>query len=213
MPATSSLSPSPCFKRHQSASHRPRWASLAKSALGTAVAVVTLTAGQAQALVVNVPGYGKWDVTTFNGTYNANISKFNIPNNGGMMPWWLDKKQTEAFANAVGSDLGTTPDTGNIAGGVAAGYATGPFFGYQELPTSQMVVEVLLTQNNILLYPITYPINFGSSGTWATAQAVAEESVPGPLPALGAAATFGFSRKLRSCINASKGVSSKAKTV
>jgi hypothetical protein len=41
-----------------------RWASLAKPALLVALALGALTAGRAQAMVVNVDGQN-WDVTTF----------------------------------------------------------------------------------------------------------------------------------------------------
>ena len=61
--------------------------SLAKSTLGVALAMGVLTAGQAQAFVVTVNSL-QYDVTTFNGTYNANTSQFATAANGGVMPWW-----------------------------------------------------------------------------------------------------------------------------
>ena len=60
----------------------PRWATLTKSALGAAVAMGTLTAGQAHAFVVTVDSV-QYDVTTFAGSYNSNIDKFALPANGG----------------------------------------------------------------------------------------------------------------------------------
>jgi hypothetical protein len=69
---------SPSFSAQGSASNprrRCRSWSLAKPALGVALAIGVLTAGSAQAMVMNLDGQDL-DVTTFNGTYNANTSKF-----------------------------------------------------------------------------------------------------------------------------------------
>ena len=67
--------PPTCTKGSASNLRRRRWSSLAKSILGAAMVVGALSAGQAQAEVVNVPGYGYWDVTTFSGSYNDNTVK------------------------------------------------------------------------------------------------------------------------------------------
>ena len=135
-----------------------------------------LTAGQAQAFVVNVGGQD-WDVTTFTGTYNDNTSKFATAANGGVMPWWGDSALANQFATAAAIQ--------------------GPSFGY----------ELGFIGINAWYY--------GGSGTspvsnhpalsipWASATLVTPPpaaSVPSPLPALGAAAAFGYSRKLRSRI-------------
>ena len=50
-----------------SANYRPRWATLAKSSLGAAVELGTLTAGLAQTFVVTVDSV-QYDVTTFSGS-------------------------------------------------------------------------------------------------------------------------------------------------
>ena len=70
-----------------------------------------LSAGEAHALVVNVGGQD-YDVTTFTGSFNDNLSKFATPANGGVMPWWTTGPEgTSAtaaqFAAAVGTALGT----------------------------------------------------------------------------------------------------------
>ena len=80
--------------------------SLAKLAIGAAVAVGALAAGSARAYVVTVGGV-KYDVTTFTGSYVDNTSKFQTAANGGAMPWWGSGSVAAAFANAVGSNLGT----------------------------------------------------------------------------------------------------------
>ncbi|MFM7513289.1 MAG: hypothetical protein ACKO3F_07980, partial [Cyanobium sp.] len=85
------------------------------------------TNSQAQTLVVTDNGQN-WDVTTFNGSYNDNISKFDTPANGGVMPWWRsDFEVAEAFAAAVGSNLGLRSITA-----LPPSYAplsAGPLFG------------------------------------------------------------------------------------
>jgi hypothetical protein len=69
------------------------------------MALGALTAGQAQAVVVNVNGLD-YDVTTFTGTYNDNPSKFATPANGGVMPWWGNSSLAYGLALALGSSLG-----------------------------------------------------------------------------------------------------------
>ena len=148
------------------------------------MAIGVLGAGQAQALVVNVNGQN-WNVTTFTGSYNANTSKFNTAANGGMMPWWGNLTLANSFALAVGGSLGLPIfDVG------------GPLFGTST--TGTLVQTRLFNSNTNAIASLNQ--NFASSSTLAQAELV--PPVPGPLPALGAAAAFGFSRKLRKRINA-----------
>lgn len=140
-----------------------------------------LTAGQAQAFVVNVGGQD-WDVTTFTGSYNANTSQFATAANGGVMPWWGDSALANQFATAAA--------------------IFGPSFGYKQNSNADIV--------GWLYAPFPAPGGEFSSGSnpsnssiWAQATLVTPPpaaSVPSPLPALGAAAAFGYSRKLRSRI-------------
>ena len=146
-----------------------------------------LGAGQAQALVVNVNGQN-WNVTTFTGTYNANTSKFNTAANGGMMPWWGNLTLADSFALAVGGSLG-----------LPIFDVLGPMFGTS---TTGQVQTRLFNSNTNAITSLNQ--NFASSSTWAQAELV--PPVPGPIPALGAAAAFGFSRKLRKRIKDSKSV-------
>jgi len=174
-----------------------------KAAFSAAVVVGALSAGQAQAVIVTVDlgqgaGPQQWDVTTFTGTYNANSSKFETPANGGVMPWWtpspiglVSSSLAQSFATAVGHQLGLFPLNGG----------RGPNFGYQTVNGEE----------------VSYARSFRTPGCCATggeawdsdhtwAQATLVTPAPGPLPALGAAAAFGFSRKLRQRINVSKAV-------
>jgi hypothetical protein len=70
------------------------------------MAVGTLATGQAQAISVNVNDID-YDVTTFTGTYNDNISKFATAANGGVMPWWGSNSLATEFASAVQYSLGS----------------------------------------------------------------------------------------------------------
>jgi hypothetical protein len=150
-----------------------------------------VSAGQANAVVVNVPGYGSWDVTTFTGSYNDNESRFNV----GEMPWWGNESLASLFADAVGSSLGA-PN-----GLHATLRSWGPKFSFAACDATcdylgQYSVE--LTSGSPVLTIGLEPKGLESNGigplTWARAT---PHAVPGPLPLFGAAAAFGFSRKLR----------------
>lgn len=184
---------------HSSLSRRPCWASLAKTALGAAVALGGLAAGQAHALVVNVPGYGHWDITTFTGSYDDKKIKFAQLPSPGVMPWWSSPTAALAFANAVRDQL---PPSG-ICYGCNPITAAGPYFGFGTDGPSDMPIELSYFQ-----YPTLNPATGGAVSTsqpgsfsslWAQATPAAT-ATPGPLPALGVAAAFGYSRKLRNRI-------------
>ena len=173
---------------------RRRWI---KPALGVALAMGVLTAGQAQAFVVTVGGQD-WDVTTFTGNYNVNTSKFGLPPAPGVMPWWGSFSLAREFALATRENLGSPPQTqGHNA----------PFFGYE-----QDVNVPNLTWVYSYFSGGPFPINadpITDEPTWAQATLLTPPAapVPGPLPALGVAAAFGFSRKLRKRIKINNGSS------
>jgi hypothetical protein len=169
---------------------------------GLALASIGLTAGEAHAVVVNVGGQD-YDVTTFTGTFLDNISKFQTPANGGVMPWWTTGPEgtyatAVQFAAAVGNALGA-PNFSDPA--------EGPFFAWnQYIYTPDPQTALAAVYWNPPSSSVT-GFNFGWADSWVYAQATLLTSpaapVPGPLPALGAAAAFGFSRKLRKRINRS----------
>jgi hypothetical protein len=165
------------------------------------VALGTLAAGQAHAVIVNVGGQD-YDVTTFTGSYNANKSKFNLPSAGGLMPWWGSDTTSQAFAAAVGTAFGfpNPQGTGN----------SGLYFAWSFTPVQ---TSGFLFYNTFLPSTIINPallFNLETAYSWAQ---VAPAPVPGPLHVLGACAAFGFSRKLRKRINSSKGDGSRAATL
>lgn len=159
-------------------------------ALSAAGLVLSVDAGSARAVIVNVGGTN-YNVTTFQGTYSGNLSKFNTPGNGGVMPWWGNQTLAQQFATAVGSSFGfPNVEEGNF----------GPAFAFSTTPPSQVVF--------FADFGPPYGVGIGSSpqnSTFFYAQvAPAPAPVPGPLPAVGAAAAFGISRRLRHRIKLSQ---------
>jgi hypothetical protein len=186
-----------------SVSRRPRWSSIAKSALGLALAVGALNTSQAKAggmVTLNVSGQN-WDVTTFTGSYNNNKTKFALPSSpGGVMPWWGSESLASQFASAVGHSLGTQVFAGIAPENIGK---IGIFFGYDaSIDGARLSFDYSFALNDgTLEVRQNSGVNRGIENTkWAQATLVA---TPSPLPALGAAAAFGFSRKLRKRIKSS----------
>jgi hypothetical protein len=179
-----------------------------------------LGAGQAQALVVTVDlgqgaGPQQWDVTTVTGTYTNLAAQLRT------MPWWLQSNLAGEFATKVGAAFGSP---NSFPGGNNSPNFTdqnrGPYFAFADDSNDD--------EENGPLSPATYSDsywwsnggNVGSSNpvstiitaslnrTWAVAVLNNNNNtpVPGPLPVFGAAAAFGFSRKLRKRIKDSKAV-------
>ena len=216
-------SPSFSAKGSNFTSRRARWSSLAKSSIGAAVAAGVLTAGQAQALVVNVGGHD-WDVSTFTGTNNDNASKFATAANGGVMPWWENYNSVnnwttnlaQDFALEVKYSLGSSTQCGICS-------PIGPLFAYELRPQFNSTQAAFYA--GIETIPFGTETFYGSSATWAQAILIGPTSggggsgssgsggtsggtasVPGPLPIFGTATAFGFSRKLRKRIKGSASI-------
>jgi hypothetical protein len=112
--------------------------------------------------VVTVGGT-QYDVTTFTGTYNANISKFATPANGGVMPWWTEDGDPEPrgalaseFATQVGLVFGL-PNSGLVVS------PSGPAFGYR------LFSQVQSIQVDNFNNPIDQGVNDGQTFTYAQA--------------------------------------------
>ena len=185
---------------------RPSWSSLAKPALGVALTMGVLTTGQARAYVVNIGGQN-YNVTTFTGSYNDNKSKF-AQTPGGEMPWWGDSSLATQFSNALGYSLGAPNSIETLSAGSPKNINVGPYFAYSSIVDK---ITYLLTDTAATYYPnpspLIFSVDLNSSVTWAQVARQRDNNppstVPGPLPALGAAAAFGFSRKLRKRIKGS----------
>ena len=160
------------------------------AAVGAAMAGLILANSQAQAFIVNVSGLN-YDVTTFTGSYNANVSKFQTAANGGVMPWWGSQANASAFASALGSSLGFS-NFGTL----------GPLFIYQ-LVTANTTFGSVYDNTGAVISPFGLDVT-NASRVLAQATLV-PAAVPAPLPALGLAAFFGFSGKLRKRIKSHMG--------
>ena len=185
----------------------PPWSSLAKPALGVALAMGVLTTGQARALVVNVDGQN-WDVTTFTGSYKDKKSKFaktTAPD--GAMPWWGDLSIATKFANALGHSLGAPNSITTLSAGSPTNTNVGPYFAYNGIVNH---ISFLPSGTAATYYPnlstLIFSVDENTSVTWAQATTKIS-AVPGPVPAIGAFAAFGFSRKLRKRIKLSTNIS------
>ena len=189
---------------HPPARHSSRVGQRLQVALGAAAALaaISLTPGSAQAACdpaspantcrVTV-GSVQYDVTTFTGSYDLNTSKFATAANNGVMPWWGSSSNATAFASTVGTTLGIPNDP------------YGPFFAHSYDPIydpigegSSPAVFAAVVQGNTTYnnYDVQAADPF-SVYAQATLYTAPSAPAPGPLPLFGAAAAFGFSRKLR----------------
>jgi hypothetical protein len=176
---------------HPPARHSSRLGQRFQLALGAAAALaaISLSPGSAQAYVVTVDDI-QYDVTTFTGSYNDNISKFETAANGGVMPWYsgnLDDTLAFKFASAVASSTGSTNGDG----------ALGPLFSYKATPGEMGSIDGIIYKiDTFQALPAGFAPGFEYTYAVATLY-TAPTPAPSPLPLFGAAAAFGFSRQLR----------------
>ena len=169
------------------------------SLIVSGLAGFTFNPHQANALIVNISGID-YNVTTFEGSPGAGLTKFNTPANGGTMPWWGDDALAVEFATAVGTALGTTNGP-NIPIGCCgvdifdpANTVTGPFFA------TSAGEPVYAAFYNFNTNTVGFFTDFDYFATYTYAEVLPSpppSSVPGPLPLFGAAAAFAHSRRLR----------------
>lgn len=139
-------------------------------------------------------------MTTFTGSYNDNASKFATLENGGVMPWWGSFTSAYDFALATDLALGN-PDTPLGQYGLFA-WTRSITHGVRGTAMYSNSTATVITTYNPSITPAT-------SRPWAQATLVpaagsgGSADVPGPLPVLGLAVAFGFSRQLRKRIKAS----------
>jgi hypothetical protein len=156
-----------------------------------ALAAISLSPGSAQAYVVTVGGV-QYDVTTFTGTYNDNISKFATPANGGVMPWWGNFVIADNFAKTVAAALGS-PNYSGAYGPIFANTYFAGITGPMGSPPSANGRIYRISTNSTL----DAVVPLGDVVTYAQATALSTP-VPAPLPLLGAALPLSFCRRLRS---------------
>ena len=120
------------------------------------------------------------------------------------MPWWGSEILATQFAIAVGENLGL-PNGDPNGGGCGAFSCVGAYFGYRDLGGTNGV---------FIRSPASRIVSPTRPFSWAQARVVPDDiPVPGPLPALGAVAAFGFSRKLRKRIRGSANPVSSSYTI
>ena len=141
----------------------------------------------AQALAIKVGGTD-YEVSFSSTAYKANPDLFGALT-PGQMAWWGNPVLAATFAAEVYDQLGV-----NV---YQAGY--GPIFAYDYnaagLGEVYGVVQNTLDINDQLLLDSSSPLAANVTHPFAVATATAP--VPGPLPLFGAAAAFGWARRLR----------------
>lgn len=168
-------------------------------AVGCATVLGTAFAPTARAVSLNLTVNGQlWRLDTVTTSYTASPRLFNTAAAGGAMPWWGDGTGTlaAAFASALlaanpsqsvfgyPNPVGSTPNQRS------------PFFAWDYQPVAPQVSYVSLELPGPTVTAIgasSLKVNQSTTREFfiATAQ------VPGPLPLFGAAAAFGWSRRLR----------------
>jgi hypothetical protein len=200
-------SPSPSAKGGISnPDRRSRWASLAKPALGVALAIGVLAAGQAQAY--------QFDFSYNDGTNTAN----------GVLA--ADLIGIDTYHVTGGGLSVTGPNSGSykiVPGGPSIFSIPGFIVNNVLFPAQDPVLDIyglaLVNNPDSGIYiniwgrspgNYTFYVFSSSSNSYiqtfngpAIVSATARVRVPGPLPTLGAAAAFGFSRQLRKRIKGS----------
>lgn len=141
----------------------------------------------AQAVTINVSGTD-YEIFYTSTSYNANPDLFGAAS-PGRMPWWSNAGLASLFATELYNQLGE-----NV---YLPGY--GPVFAYGYNPASSGEVYAL-AQNTL---DLSDQLDLGSATPLAAnvmhpyAYARANTPVPAPLPLFGAAAAFGWARRLR----------------
>lgn len=170
-------------------------------AVGCATVLGTALAPTARAVSLDLTVNGQlWRLDTVNTTYQASTSLFNTAAGGGAMPWWGDGTGTlaAAFASALlaanpsqsvfgyPNPVGSTPNQRS------------PFFAwdYQSVAPQVSYVSLELPGPTVTAIGVnSLKVNQTTTREFFIATAVPR--VPGPLPLFGAAAAFGWSRRLR----------------
>jgi hypothetical protein len=153
----------------------------------------------ASAFVVSVPGQGSYDIEVQSTAFPGLVPP------ASLMPWWGNQALANEFATALGSGLGTAFEN------------LGPFFawevnqnqvGFDAFCIGSPCFDSVGSAGAASSFPIGNPTgspDLSISFPWAVATAVpSTSSVPGPMPLLGVAAAFGFSRKLRARLGSRK---------
>jgi hypothetical protein len=220
---------------HPPARHCSRLGQRLQVALGAAAALaaISLSPGSAQAYVVTVGGV-KYDLSTYTFTpnqYTANQAFYDAIFES--QPWYGNNNATYSFGQIITQSIWNElyPVSAIQAGSPVDGHYNANIYIISSVGTGNMMTGTGNGSGTLAGCengdPITclgpddsdYVVGFSdgiyngngvvaftpnSTYVWLSATKV-PPAVPGPLPALGAAAAFGFSRKLRKRIKLAPG--------
>ncbi|MEB3255038.1 MAG: hypothetical protein VKJ05_01490 [Synechococcaceae cyanobacterium] len=172
-------------------------------ALGVATSAIRALPVCALTFTVNKTVY---KASTFTGSYNDNASSFST----ALMPWWNSSALAQVFTEAIYGPTSALVNpfvTGHPPSGLPNQVSISGHSGYQYAAPllAWRVDSSAITWNTVYAagYPTNNTLSLAMAGTesdlsypltWITAEiAVA----PAPLPLLGAAAAFGWSRNMR----------------
>lgn len=156
-------------------------------------ALQLLAPSAAQAIVVIVDGE-PWDVQTVTGSFGdgTNVDGFNLTDPANA-PWWEDEDRAFRFAEAVGAGLGLQTRSFD-----EVEEESGPFFASSIFPGREKGFDTVLS---CAFFPSSGPNCFVPTTPNEQVVYARATLVPGPLPVLGVAAAFSYSRKLKKRIN------------
>ncbi len=155
---------------------------IAGLAILSTIALPFLSPPPAAAVVVNIGGIS-YDVSVVITSQSDRKGDFASPVSGGLMPWWKDSTLAAEFARNVYDGLGSGSDP-----------SYGPIFAYDNDPVLGEVSGVYQLLDDIYVQDVVSP---PPSSTDRLKYAIATEPVPLPLPLLGAAAGYSWTRRMR----------------
>lgn len=154
---------------------------VAQAILGAATLSILATS-PASAVVVDVGGLS-YDVSVFTTSQQDSAADFAPLASLGRMPWWKDGALAATFAQKASAGLGAGSDPDY-----------GPIFAYDFDPGTGTVAGFYQLLSDINVQDLVIP---APTATDRRQYAIASTPAPGPLPLFGAAAAFGWSRRLR----------------
>ena len=145
----------------------------------------------AQAVTINLSGtnYEVFFTTT---SYNTNPDLFAAAP-AGQMPWWGNVSLASSFAAKVYDQLGENVYQTSYGPVFAYGYSPAGFGGVYGLAQNTQDIDDQLDLGLGSATPIAASLTY----SYAYAKANTPVDVPAPMPLFGAAAAFGWSRRLR----------------
>ena len=141
----------------------------------------------AQAVTINVSGTD-YEIFYTSTSYNANPDLFGATS-PGRMPWWSNAGLASLFAAELYDQLGEDVYPGRYGPVFAYDYnsaGSGEVYGVAQ-NTQDTNDQLNLDSSTPLAASVTYPYAYARANT----------PVPAPMPLFGAAAAFGWARRLR----------------